>query len=174
MQHKRYNRDTYFLDSINLIEMKKQVNVLFFKKSNQILIQLFRYTFVGGLAFIVDFGLLFFLKEIFGIHYILSATLSFIVGLCINYFISIYWVFTDSKNINRKLEFLYFGLIGLVGLGLNDILIWFLTDRISIYYLISKIITAILVYLWNFFARRYLLFNTNKDVYEQGKTTEEK
>jgi len=154
--------------------MKKQVNLLFVKKSNKILIQLFRYTFVGGFAFIVDFGLLFLLKEIFDIHYILSATLSFIAGLLVNYFISIYWVFTDSKNKNRKIEFLYFGLIGLIGLGLNDILIWFFTDRIGFYYLISKIITAILVYLWNFFARRYLLFNTNKNTYEQGKTTKEK
>jgi len=154
--------------------MKKQINLLFVKKSNKILIQLFRYTFVGGLAFIVDFGLLFFLKEVFSIHYILSATLSFIAGLLVNYFISICWVFTDSKNKNRKIEFLYFGLIGLIGLGLNDILIWFFTDRIGIYYLISKIITAVLVYLWNFFARRYLLFNTNKNTYEQGKTTKEK
>ena len=144
------------------MKIKKQIKALFTGKTNQVLVQLFRYTFVGGFAFLVDFGLLFFLKEICDIHYLLSATLSFVAGLFVNYFISIYWVFTSSKNQNRKLEFLYFGLIGVIGLILNDFFIWLFTDKAQFHYLISKIAAAILVYLWNFFARKYLLFNTNK------------
>jgi putative flippase GtrA len=60
--------------------MKEQLNALFAQKTNKVFIQLFRYTFVGGFAFLVDFGLLFFLKEVCGLHYLLSATLSFIAG----------------------------------------------------------------------------------------------
>jgi len=139
--------------------MKKLIEILFTGKTNQVLIQLFRYTFVGCFAFLVDFGLLFFLKEYCGLHYLLSASLSFIIGLCVNYFISIYWVFTSPENKNRKLEFFYFGLIGVVGLGLNDLFMWLFTDKVAFHYLVSKIATAVLVYLWNFFARKYLLFN---------------
>jgi putative flippase GtrA len=142
--------------------MKKLIKTLFADKTNRVLIQLFRYTFVGGFAFLVDFGLLTFLTEVCGLHYLLSATLSFIAGLFVNYFISIYWVFTHSEMKNRKLEFLYFGLIGIIGLGLNDAFIWFFTDKIQLHYLISKIIAAVLGYLWNFFARKYLLFNIKK------------
>ena len=149
--------------------MKKQIKTLFAGKTNQVLVQLFRYTFVGGFAFLVDFGLLFFLKEFCGLHYLLSATLSFIAGLSVNYFISIYWVFTSSKNLKRKLEFLYFGLIGIVGLILNDFFIWVFTDKAQFHYLVSKIVAAILVYLWNFFARKYLLFNTKSIQNEQKK-----
>lgn len=154
--------------------MKEQINNLFIGKTNKVLIQIFRYTFVGGFAFIVDFGLLLFLKEVCSLHYILSATLSFIAGLFVNYIISINWVFTSSKNVNRKVEFLFFGLIGLVGLGLNDLLMWVLTDGVGIYYLLSKIITAILVYLWNFFARRYLLFSPKNKIYDKEKLEQEK
>jgi putative flippase GtrA len=149
--------------------MRKQIKTLFAGKTNQVLIQLFRYTFVGGFAFLVDFGLLFLLKEICGLHYILSASLSFIAGLFVNYIISIYWVFTSSKNQNRKLEFLYFGIIGLIGLGFNDLFMWLFTDKIHFHYLFSKIVAAILVYLWNFFARKYLLFNTKTIQNEQQK-----
>lgn len=140
--------------------MKEQAKVLFTEKTNHVFIQLFRYTFVGGFAFVIDFGLLWFLKEIFGLHYLLSATLAFIAGLTVNYFISIRWVFIRYKNRNRISEFFYFTFIGIIGLGLNDLFMWLFTDKVQFHYLISKIAAAILVYLWNFFARKYLLFNT--------------
>lgn len=147
--------------------MKERINSLFRGNTNKILIQIFRYTFVGGFAFLVDFGLLFLLAEVFGIHYILSATLSFVVGLVVNYIISINWVFSSSKGSNRKIEFVCFGLIGIFGLGLNDFFMWIFTEEIGVYYLVSKIITSVLVYLWNFFARRYILFNSKNDDYDK-------
>jgi putative flippase GtrA len=46
----------------------------------------------------------------------------------------------------------------MVGLGLNEVFIWFFTAEVGFYYLISKIISAIIVLFWNFFARKYVLF----------------
>ena len=127
-------------------------------KTDNVFIQLIRYTFVGGFAFIIDFSLLWFLTDICDIYYLISATISFFVGLIINFFLSKKWIFNKSKVDNKKLEFLFFALIGIVGLGLNDLFIWFLTDYCNIHYLVSKIIAVFLVYLWNFCARKYLLY----------------
>jgi len=132
---------------------------LFLDKTENTLVQLFRYTFVGGFAFVVDFGTLFLLTEVFHIHYLLSAAIAFILGLITNYFLSIKWVFSIRSIENKKIEFLLFSIIGLIGLGLNELLLWIFTDLILIHYLLSKIITAIFVYLWNFIGRKYLLFN---------------
>jgi putative flippase GtrA len=132
---------------------------LFLDKTENTLVQLFIYTFVGGFAFVVDFGTLFLLTEIFHIHYLLSAAMAFILGLITNYFLSIKWVFSIRSIENKKIEFLLFSIIGLIGLGLNELLLWIFTDLILIHYLLSKIITAIFVYLWNFIGRKYLLFN---------------
>ena len=132
---------------------------LFLDKTENTLVQLFRYTFVGGFAFVVDFGTLFLLTEIFHIHYLLSAAMAFILGLITNYFLSIKWVFSIRSIENKKIEFLLFSIIGLIGLGLNELLLWIFTDLILIHYLLSKTITAIFVYLWNFIGRKYLLFN---------------
>ena len=135
------------------------LNHLFNGKTNNTLLQLFRYTFVGGFAFLIDFSTLFALTEYLHIHYLVSAGIAFIIGLIINYFLSVKWVF-NSRSINNKwLEFGIFTLIGLVGLSLNELFIWMLTDIFLIYYLLSKIITALIVYSWNFFARKFLLFN---------------
>ena len=55
--------------------------------------QFIRYFIVGGIAFIADFGALFLLKEWGGLNYLFSATLAFIIGIIINYQLSICWVF---------------------------------------------------------------------------------
>ena len=128
---------------------------LFYGTTDKLLIQFVRYFFVGGFAFVVDFGLLYILTEYAGLHYLLSATLSFIAGLLVNYIISCLWVFSNSKFKSRIVEFLFFAAIGVVGLVLNDFLIWLFTDCIGTHYMFSKIVAAAVVYLWNFFARKY-------------------
>ena len=131
---------------------------LFYGTTDRLLVQFVRYFFVGGFAFVVDFGLLYILTEYAGLHYLLSATLWFISGLLVNYIISCIWVFSNSKFKNRLVEFLFFAAIGVMGLLLNDALIWLFTDCIGTHYMFSKIVAAAIVYLWNFFARKYLVF----------------
>lgn len=122
-------------------------------------IQLFRYVIVGGISFIVDYSLLFVLTEHVGLHYIVSATISFIAGLIVNYTISTNWIFRNSKLSNTIVEFIIYGAIGVVGLVLNNILLYLFTDILHIHYMISKLITAALVMGWNFVGRRIILFN---------------
>ncbi len=143
-----------------MIEFKNsKIQSIFKGKTNNTLLQLFRYTFVGGFAFLVDIGTLYFLTEFFHIHYLVSAGIAFIFGLTTNYILSVLWVFNSRMAKNRWVEFFLFALIGLVGLGFTELFLWILTDILLIYYLFSKIITTIFVYFWNFFVRKYMLFS---------------
>jgi putative flippase GtrA len=128
-------------------------------KTNNTLIQLFRYTFVGGLAFMFDFGCLFMLTEFFNVYYLFSAAVAFLLGLTINYILSILWVFQKHFVKARWIEFTAFALIGIVGLFLNEFFIWFFTEIVNIHYLLSKIASTAFVYMWNFFVRKYTLFS---------------
>jgi putative flippase GtrA len=121
-------------------------------------IQLFRYIFVGGAAFIIDFVSLFVLTDFFRVYYLISAAIAFILGLFANYILSLNWVFNKRTISNRSFEFGIFALIGVVGLGLNEVFIWFLTQDLQLYYLFSKIAAAVIILFWNFFARKYMLF----------------
>ena len=121
-------------------------------------VQLFRYLFVGAAAFIVDFLSLFILTEFFGIYYLISAAIAFILGLIANYFLSISWVFNKRTLDNRTFEFGIFAIIGIVGLALNEVFIWVFTQDLQIYYLFSKILAAAIILFWNFFARKFTLF----------------
>jgi putative flippase GtrA len=142
------------INSIN-----SRIGSLLFAKSDKTSIQLLRYTFVGGIAYAVDFGSLFFLTEVVKIHYLISAAAAFILGLLTNYTLSIFWVFSRRTQTSKRMEFLIFAIIGLVGLGLNEGIIWFFTDLVHFHYLISKVFSAIFVFFWNFFARKKILFN---------------
>jgi putative flippase GtrA len=135
-----------------------ELSFLFKGKTDKTFLQLFRYTFVGGFAFIVDFALLYVLTDYLYIHYLTSAAISFIAGLVVNYILSKIWVFNKSSYKNRWVEFLVFALIGIVGLLFTEILMWFFTSALSIYYILSKIATTVIVYLWNFFARKIIIF----------------
>jgi len=130
----------------------------FFNKSDKTSVQLFKYFFVGGIAYTVDFGSLFILTDLVKVHYLISAAIAFTLGLITNYSLSIVWVFSKRTLSNRRLEFIVFSIIGLVGLGLNEVIIWFFTEWIHFHYLISKIFSTVVVFFWNFFARKKILF----------------
>ena len=132
---------------------------LLLDKSNQIHIQLVRYGFVGGCAYAVDFGFLYAFTEHLGIHYLISAALAFILGLITNYLLSIGWVFHTRSVDNQRMEFALFALIGVVGLGFNELFIWVFTEWGQMHYLVSKLISTVFVFFWNFFARKKALFS---------------
>lgn len=138
------------------------IGALFRRKSSNTWVQLLRYLFVGGAAFIVDFGLLYALTEWGNIHYTYSAGLSFTAGLIVNYAISVRWVFDSRRLKSRWGEFTVYAIIGIVGLGLNVSIIWTFTDFLHFHYLVSKIVAAVLVLLWNFIMRKFILFDTKK------------
>ncbi|MGK7394079.1 MAG: GtrA family protein [Candidatus Cyclobacteriaceae bacterium M3_2C_046] len=121
-------------------------------------VQLFRYLFAGGTAAVVDFALLFILTEFFLFHYLLSAVIAFILALITNYVISIAWVFHTRKISNKYMEGTLFILTALIGLGLNTLILWFLTEKMLVYYMMSKIVATGTVFFWNFFSKKYILF----------------
>ena len=75
-----------------------------------------------------------------------------------NYLLSIFWVFSESRYREKRIEFAIFAFIGVIGLGLTEGLMWLFTDLAGLHYLLSKLITAALVLLWNFIARKAVLF----------------
>jgi putative flippase GtrA len=132
---------------------------LFAGRTDNTLVQLVRYTFVGGLAFAVDFGALFVLTRFVGLHYLVSAAIAFGLGLATNYVISVVWVFDQRVMQNRWAEFLVFAGLGVVGLGLNELGMYALTDLVGLHYLGSKVVSTVLTYGWNFASRKLLLFS---------------
>ncbi len=139
---------------------------LFLAKSNHVAVQFVRYGFVALAAFVVDFGLLYIFTHDLHLYYLVSATLSFLISLVLNYVLSVLWVFSQSSY-KRRTEAIMFTVIGLVGLALNVGIIWACTSWLGLFYLTSKLIAVAIVFFWSFAARRYL-FHAKQDNLEQA------
>nr|WP_216662635.1 GtrA family protein [Adlercreutzia sp. ZJ473] len=112
---------------------------------------------VGVIAFVIDYGLMVALTELFGVNYLVSATISFIVSVTFNYFASMRYVFTHKEGMSRRREFVIFVVLSVIGLLINDALMWLGTGMLGISYLITKIFATAVVMVWNFVTRKKFL-----------------
>lgn len=135
---------------------------LFLEKTDDVKIQFFRYIFVGGFAAVINIGSLYIFKEYMHFYYLVANTAGFILGLIINYILSKWFVFTKEDDMNSIVEFTIYAIIGVIGLGLDILFVWLFTDKFKLYYMISKIISTALVFIWNFFARKVMYIIANK------------
>lgn len=116
--------------------------------------ELFLYGFVSVFALVVDVGLLYILVEYVGLHHVLAATVSFTGGLVVNYCLARLYVFKKSKLPFRQ-EFMLYAVIGVIGLGLNDLIIHLLVG-LQVWYMYAKAVSVAVVFFFNFFGRRRL------------------
>ena len=124
---------------------------------NKLINKIIRFSVVGGIATIIDFVCLYIFKEFLNINIIIANTLSFIISVTYNYIASITWVFNVNKNKNKNVQFILFIVLSVVGLIINNIILYVLTDKLNIYYLISKVIATIIVMIFNFVTRKKFL-----------------
>lgn len=119
--------------------------------------QIMKFGVVGVIAFIIDFGVMMFLTEVFGIDPVISATVSFIISVIFNYAASMRYVFSHREGMSRTREFIIFVVLSAIGLGINDLLIWAGTDLASFDYRLVKIFATAVVMVWNFMTRKIFL-----------------
>ena len=120
--------------------------------------ELIRYFGASVVAFLVDFAVLVGATEILGLHYLLSASLGFAAGIAVIYLLSIRWVFQHRRFADARAEVALFLLTGAIGLGLNGLVMFAVTDLLGAPYAAAKIAAAGFVFSFNFLARKTLLF----------------
>ncbi len=129
--------------------------------------EFFRYAVVGGLSFLADFGTLTLFEEVVfsqeeNWQIFVSTAAGFVVGLVMNYILSLVFVFRseDNRSSGKSVgEFIVFALVGVVGLGITEGLMHLGVNILHFHYMITKIVTAGIVLVWNYLGRKILVFN---------------
>lgn len=132
--------------------------------------QLVKFGLVGGIAFVIDYGIMNILVAGFHVNATLSATISFIISLIFNYIASMKFVFTRRDDMTKWMEMLIFLVSSLIGLLINDLIIWYATsvmlpaDTITsnhgkyiLYTNVAKLVATVIVSVWSFVIRKWLL-----------------
>lgn len=121
----------------------------------------------GGFA--ADYGALLMLKEWAGLHYLVAVPIAFLIGLAVNYLIGIWFVFRRGRLPLGK-ELLLFLLVSLLALGITEGSMYLLTDLLRVDYRISRVISGVATYVFNFLSRRFWIYRTVRKTQEPDST----
>ncbi len=119
---------------------------------------LLRYFVVGGIAACVDIGLFAVFARGLGMPYLPVSVASFLAATLVNYLLSIRYVFVSGQRFRRRWESALVFAVSAVGLAVNSAILWLCVERAHAALLASKLVATGSVFLWNYFARRVLIF----------------
>ncbi len=124
--------------------------------NNNLIKQIIKFGIVGGLAFLIDYGIYTLLISVFNVYYITSSIISFTLSVIFNYILSIKWVFDVTKKQGVK-EFAIFVILSVIGLVLNSLILYLSVELGHIHKLIGKIIATAIVMVYNFITRKIFI-----------------
>ena len=117
------------------------------------MLEIVRFCFVGGVSFLMDYGLLFVLTEFVGLYYLYSSAISFSITVVFNYWLCVIYVFKGAKKQTTRQAIIFFG-TGVIGLGLNQLCMWFFVAVAGLHYMLAKIFATAIVTIWNYVTKR--------------------
>lgn len=122
----------------------------------QLINQVLRFLLIGGFTTIIDYGVLISLTELANLNYLLSSFISFLVSCFLNYLLTIRIVFIQETKCGSK-KVLAFVVLGLIGLLINEGLMWVGVEKFLLNYVVAKVGSTIIVTCYNFISRKLLL-----------------
>jgi putative flippase GtrA len=112
---------------------------------------------VGFSGVFVDFGVTWLLKEQLKVNQYVANTCGFLCAVVSNFILNRLWTFQDS-NPDVMLQFGKFLVLSLVGLGLNNLFIYFMTEKYKTNFYVAKLLATGVVMIWNFWANSRFTF----------------
>ena len=119
--------------------------------------KLVKFTIVGFSGLFVDFGLTFICKEKLGLNKYLSNSIGFLLAVSSNYFLNRALTF-GSKNPEIIVEFSSFFFVSIIGLLINNSILWLIHNKMEINFYLAKFGAILVTTIWNFFANYFFTF----------------
>ena len=113
---------------------------------------------VGTTGMVIDFGTTWLLKERVKINKYVANSTGFILAASSNYLLNRIWTF-QSQNTKIATQYISFIIISLIGLGINNMVIFLLHGRLKYNFYLSKLIAIGVVTIWNFLMNLFITFS---------------
>lgn len=131
---------------------------------NMMITQFISYFFVGGIAAIVEWVMFAFFANAIGVDYILATCLAFVFSTVTNWILGRNWTFKNNRSYDNKKakEMLLVFAVSAIGLlfnmGLMYTFVTIMELNTDILKTISKIVATGIVFFWNFFIRKFVIY----------------
>jgi putative flippase GtrA len=117
-----------------------------------------KFAAVGLSGLFVDYAFTYLFKEIFKVQKYVSNSIGFTIAASSNYVLNRVWTF-ESDNPDIALEYTEFLVISIIGLGLNNLILWLIVSKFKINFYMAKFFAICVVTVWNFLANFLITFN---------------
>ena len=123
--------------------------------------QILKFGVVGFICFFIEFGVMVGLVELAGVSELIASAVGFTVSVIVNYILSITVVFDADKNANKIRQGVVFFILSLMGLGINQLIMWIGVEWLGRYmdraYMLVKIFATGVVMVFNFITRKIFI-----------------
>jgi putative flippase GtrA len=106
----------------------------------------------------VDIGLFTLFAKGMGLPYLRVGIASFVLATLVNYWLSIRYVFVSGQRFRRRWEVAMVFAVSALGLAVNSGVLWVCVEKAHADLLVAKVVATGVVFFWNYFARRVLVF----------------
>ena len=113
-----------------------------------VIISIIKFGITGLSGMVVDFGTTWLIREKMKWNQYFANTCGFTLAVINNYFINRYWTFQSSQY--WVPEFGRFVLFSVIGLLLNNLLLYLFHEKAGIRFYFSKVMAIGVVFIWNF------------------------
>jgi putative flippase GtrA len=122
-----------------------------------LIFKLVKFCVVGFSGMFVDFGTTWLLKEKIKVNKYLANSTGFVLAATSNYFFNRIWTFHSH---NRQIAIEYFSFVGisLIGLGISNLIIYLLNEKVRLNFYLSKLFAIGAVTIWNFVMNYLITF----------------
>lgn len=118
-----------------------------------------KFASVGLSGVIVDFSVTYFLKEKCSIQKYVANSIGFALAASTNYLLNRIWTF-QSKNQHILDEYGRFLFVSILGLAINNLILWLLVNKYGRNFYWSKLIAIGITTIWNFAANLIFTFQS--------------
>lgn len=117
-----------------------------------------KFTAVGFSGLLVDYAFTYIFKEWVRVQKYVANSIGFTIAASTNYILNRIWTF-ESDNPDIAIEYTSFLIISLIGLGINNLVLWLILKNFKINFYVAKFFAIVVVTLWNFLANFFITFN---------------
>lgn len=118
--------------------------------------QITRFIITGTLTAIIYLSLSYVFVSVLAIHYLIAATLVYVLAVAFNFTVQKVWSFGETTMHRIPLQMAQFALWALISLAGNIVLIYLMVEVAHIWYLYAQAAAVVLVAGASYFVYRYI------------------
>ena len=118
--------------------------------------QLLKYQSTAIICGAVDYGLLIVFIELLGMNYLAATFIALLCAMIVQYGLNTRFVF-DTSNEHHVRKFIGYAILGVIGIGMNTLIVYLCVNHLGFHYLPGKICSSIIVGFYNFISRKLYL-----------------